>query len=164
MEKVLYPALGADCRTYNKFTIARYAICQVTVILFEKETRPPLRYGRFFINHWYLRDIGVILSLLRWFIICPYMIVNPAAALRCAPRRVDHHIRADILWSSRLRIYKRFAPFVQEQGVSPGFRFYFFVWEMIFLIFATGTICFDVQNPNASWRSSVNSVLVYTGW
>ena len=51
MEKVLYPALGADCRTYNKFTIARYAICQVTVILFEKETRPPLRYGRFFINH-----------------------------------------------------------------------------------------------------------------
>ena len=64
MEKVLYPALGADCRTYNKFTIARYAICQVSVILCEKEARPPLRYGRLFISGRYPWDIRVILSLL----------------------------------------------------------------------------------------------------
>ena len=33
---------------------------------------------------------------------------------------------------------------------------YFFVVEQIFSIFCIGTICFDVQNPKASCRSSVN--------
>ena len=39
----------------------------------------------------------------------------------------------------------------------------FFVVEQIFFIFCIGTIYFDVQNPKASCRSSVNSVQVYTG-
>ena len=33
-------------------------------------------------------------------------------------------------------------------------------WEQIFLILAMGTICLDVQNPNASCNASVSSVLV----
>ena len=37
---------------------------------------------------------------------------------------------------------------------------YFLVCEQIFLIFAIGTICFDVQKPNASCRASVRAVLV----
>ena len=36
----------------------------------------------------------------------------------------------------------------------------FFVLEQKFFIFAIGTICFEVQKPNASCRASVNSVLV----
>lgn len=40
------------------------------------------------------------------------------------------------------------------------YTIYFLVWEQIFLIFAMGMICFDVQNPNASCRASVISVLV----
>lgn len=37
---------------------------------------------------------------------------------------------------------------------------YFLVWLQIFFIFFIGMICFEVQNPNFSCRSSVNSVLV----
>ena len=40
------------------------------------------------------------------------------------------------------------------------YTIYFLVCEQIFLILAIGTICFDVQNPNASCRASVISVLV----
>ena len=40
------------------------------------------------------------------------------------------------------------------------YALYFFVWEQIFLIFFIGTICFDVQKPNASCSASVSSVLV----
>ena len=36
----------------------------------------------------------------------------------------------------------------------------FFVCEQIFLIFFIGTICFEVQKPNASCRASVSAVLV----
>ena len=35
-----------------------------------------------------------------------------------------------------------------------------YVLEQKFFIFAIGTICFEVQKPNASCRASVNSVLV----
>ena len=38
--------------------------------------------------------------------------------------------------------------------------FYFLVVEQIFRIFDIGTICFDVQNPNASCSASVIFVLV----
>ena len=40
------------------------------------------------------------------------------------------------------------------------YTIFFLVWEQIFLIFAMGTICLDVQNPNASCNASVSSVLV----
>ena len=40
------------------------------------------------------------------------------------------------------------------------YTIYFLVWEQIFLILAMGTICLDVQNPNASCNASVSSVLV----
>ena len=36
----------------------------------------------------------------------------------------------------------------------------FFVCAQIFLIFFIGTICFEVQKPNVSCRTSVSSVLV----
>ena len=40
------------------------------------------------------------------------------------------------------------------------YTIFFLVWEQIFLILAIGTICLDVQNPNASCNASVSSVLV----
>ena len=40
------------------------------------------------------------------------------------------------------------------------YAFGFFVCEQIFFIFFMGTICFEVQNPNASCRASVSFVLV----
>lgn len=40
------------------------------------------------------------------------------------------------------------------------YAFGFFVCEQIFLIFFIGTICFEVQKPNASCRASVSSLLV----
>ncbi len=46
------------------------------------------------------------------------------------------------------------APFVQGQGRKPLASFllridYFLVCEMMFLVFATGSICVDVQKSNA---------------
>lgn len=40
---------------------------------------------------------GVILSLLRCFIICPYMMVNPALSAPQSGYGVDNHMWADIL-------------------------------------------------------------------
>ena len=44
--------------------------------------------------------------------------------------------------------------------VIARYTIYFFVSEQIFLIFLIGTICFEVQKPNASWSASVSSVRV----
>lgn len=44
--------------------------------------------------------------------------------------------------------------------MNARYTIYFFVLEQKFFIFAIGTICFEVQKPNASCRASVNSVLV----
>ncbi len=40
------------------------------------------------------------------------------------------------------------------------YTFCFLVCEQIFFIFLTGTICLEVQKPNASCRASVSSVRV----
>ena len=47
-----------------------------------------------------------------------------------------------------------------ENFINARYTNYFFVCEKIFLIFFTGTICLEVQNPNALCSASVSSVLM----
>lgn len=70
----------------------------------------------------------------------------------------DSVLMQKVLQPALVAGYKAFINFTNTR-----YTIYFFVCEQIFLILAMGTICFDVQKPNASCNASVISVLVYTG-
>ena len=114
--------MSRDAPTFNMIRFASAIIPRFFIVayprLLKKVTRPPLRYGRPFI--W---DFVIILDLLFGYYICRHPSVNPAAAARCASRRVDRWMVADEWSLSRSRIIRRFGAISSRPRASAlGFR------------------------------------------